>query len=121
MLGACAYGTRGTSPTAFDGTYSGTMNQTHVGAATCASTEPAPGKLAVENGTVVWSKSPTGTLYAPVASNGSFAVSSVPSSGGIVWFTGKITNNEMVARVNTGSCHQIYDLRKDGAPAAAKS
>ncbi len=118
VLSACStYASRGTSPTAFDGTYSGTVNQTHVAAASCPSTEPKPAKLAVENGMVVWSGSPTGTLYAPVAANGSFAASSaVPNSNNAVWFTGKITNHEMVARSNTGSCHTVYDLQKDAAP-----
>ena len=114
LLGACStYGSRGTTPTAFDGTYKGTVNQTHVSASSCPSTEPAPGQLLVENGTVEWKDSPVGTLYAPVAPNGSFAASSpVTNSNSQVWFTGKITNREMVARTNTGSCHRIYDLSK---------
>ncbi len=113
-LGACAdFSARGTQTTAFDGTYNGTVNQTHVAAASCPSTIPVPAKLAVENGSVVWTDSPTGQLYAPVAKDGSFVASSpVPNSNSAVWFTGKITNNEMVARTNTGSCHKVYDLRK---------
>ncbi len=114
LLGACStYGTPGSAATAFDGTYMGTVNQTHVAASSCPSTEPTPAQLVVENGMVVWSDSPAGKLYAPVAANGSFAASSpVTNSTSQVWFTGKITNKEMVARTNTGSCHKIYDLRK---------
>ena len=114
LLGACAtYQTPGTGPTAFDGTYSGTVNQTHVAAASCPSTTPKPGQLVVENGMVVWPDSPAGQLYAPVAKDGSFVASSaVTGSNNAVWFTGKITNKEMVARENSGSCHMIYDLRR---------
>lgn len=118
LLGACAnYSTAGTTPTKFDGVYAGTVNQTHVAASSCASTEPMPGQLLVQNGTVEWKDSPIGTLYAPIAPNGSFAANSaVPNSNAQVWFTGKITNQEMVARTNTGSCHRIYDLRKSTQP-----
>ena len=107
LAAGCAASTPGTAPTAFDGEYSGTRTFIHVGANSCASTEPQPGKLVVQNGTVAWPSSPTLTLYAPVMQNGAFQ-----ATQNAVIFTGKITNHEMVARVNTGSCHVIYDLRR---------
>ena len=112
-LGACAsYATRGTQPTAFDGTYAGTVDQIAASSGGCVAPR-AEGKLEVENGMVVWANSPTGQLYAPVASDGSFAASTLlPNNSSAIWLTGKITNHEMVARVNTGACHSIYDLRK---------
>ncbi len=107
-LGACnMYTTPGTAPTAFDGSYSGTMTSLHAAANSCANTAPAPGKLVVQNGTVSWTASPSLTLYAPVMQDGAFTAQNGP-----VFFSGKITNKAMVARINTGSCHVIYDLTK---------
>ncbi len=107
LAAGCAANGPGTAPTAFDGEYSGTQTFIHVAANSCASTEPQPGKLVVQNGSVIWPSSPTLTLYAPVMQNGAFQ-----TTKNSVIFTGKITNREMVARVNTGSCHVIYDLRR---------
>ena len=114
-LSACASGmntTPGTTPTAFDGTYSGTMTSLHVGGGnmslSCAAAAgTASGTLPVMNGTVEWSAAPGMKIYAPIAQDGSFA-----AQNGAVFFAGKITNRSMVARSNTGACHQIYDLNK---------
>ena len=107
LAAGCAANRPGTAPTAFDGEYSGTQTFIHVAANSCASTEPRPAKLVVQNGSVIWASSPALTLYAPVMQNGAFQ-----TSQNAVIFTGKITNKEMVARVNTGSCHVVYDLRR---------
>ncbi len=112
-LGACAnFGTRGTQPTAFDGTYAGTVDQIAASSGGCVAPR-GDGKLVVENGMVIWANSPSGQLFAPVASDGSFAASTlIPNNNSAIWLTGKITNKEMVARVNTGACHSVYDLHK---------
>ena len=107
-VGACnMYTTPGTWPSAFDGSYTGTMTSLHAASNSCANTAPAPGNLAVQNGSVTWTASPALTLYAPVAQDGSFT-----AQNGAVFFSGKITNRAMVARINTGTCHVIYDLTK---------
>ena len=107
LLAGCASNTPGTTPSAFDGEYSGTATYIHVSANSCASTEPKPAKLVVENGSVVWPASPSEMLYAPVTSNGAFQ-----AAKNVVLFSGKITNRALVARVNTGTCHIVYDLTR---------
>ena len=107
FLAGCASTTPGTTPSAFDGEYSGTATYIHVSANSCASTEPQPAKLSVQNGSVLWPASPSETLYAPVTQNGAFQ-----AAKNSVLFSGKITNRALVARVNTGTCHVIYDLTR---------
>jgi hypothetical protein len=101
------YTTPGSGPTAFDGSYQGTMTTVHATTAACASPGSTPGTLAVTNGTVVWTTSPALTLYAPVMQDGAFV-----AQNGAVYLSGKITNRAMVARVNTGACHVVYDLQR---------
>ena len=112
-VAACAsYSQPGTSPSAFDGTYTGVMTATHAAPASgingtyCAAPGQKDGSLTVQNGRVVW---PNGgsTFYAPVASDGSFA-----AQNGGTYFSGKITNRALVARGNISNCHTIYDLTK---------
>ena len=116
-LGACAsYSTPGTSPTAFDGTYQGTMTLTHSGTqggsapstsgVACAAAGQKDGSLVVQNGRVVWVNG-GGNVYAPIAADGSFA-----AQNGTAFFSGKITNRAMVARGNISGCHTVYDLLK---------
>ena len=107
LVAGCATNQPGTAPTAFDGDYSGTKTAIHVAANSCPSTTPQPDKLSVQNGSVIWMSTPTTPVYAQVMQNGAFQ-----GQQGAVIFTGKITNKEMVARVNTGSCHYVYDLRR---------
>ena len=112
-LAACnMYTAPGATPSAFDGTYTGSMTALHVGGGnmsmSCGATAgTTDGSLPVMNGTVVWSASPSLKLYAPIARDGSFA-----AQNGQIFFAGKITNRSMVARSNTGVCHTIYDLTK---------
>ena len=107
-LGACnMYTTPGTGPSAFDGSYAGTMTSLNAASYGCTNTAPAPGTLAVKNGAVAWNATPSLVLYAPVMQDGAFVAQNGP-----VFLSGKITNKAMVARVNTGSCHFIYDLTK---------
>ena len=113
-LGACqTYSQPGTGPSAFDGTYQGTVTATHssnYGASIPASSCAAPGQkdasLVVQNGTVVWSNGGS-TFYAPISSDGAFT-----AQNGQTFFAGKITNRSMVARGNISGCHTIYDLTK---------
>ena len=112
-LGACmAPAQPGTTPSAFDGTYQGTMTRTHsvpasgIAGSVCAAPGTADGSLTVQNGTVVWANGGS-NIYAPVAGDGSFA-----AQNGSTFFSGKITNRAMVARGNIGGCHTIYDLTR---------
>ena len=105
-LGACATNAPGTTASAYDGTYTGTMTSLHTGPNSCAAATTQPQKLTVQNGAIVWASGGT-NFYAPVRADGAFA-----AQNGTVFFNGKITNNAMVARVNTGPCHQLYDLTK---------
>jgi hypothetical protein len=109
LTAGCAGSTMpGQTATAFDGDYAGTVTYIHVAANSCATTEPAPAKLTVANGSVMWAASATASpIYAPVMANGAFQ-----ASANAVIFSGKINNRAMVARVNTGSCHLIYDLTR---------
>jgi hypothetical protein len=108
FLGACnMYTSPGTGPTAFDGSYQGTMTTVHAATNACAAPGSTPGNLAVTNGAVVWKASASLTLYAPVMQDGAFV-----AQNGAVYLSGKITNRAMVARVNTGPCHVVYDLQR---------
>ena len=113
-LTACASMQPGTTATAYDGTYTGTKTTLNAGAGGAAGTCPTqgapatPGQFAVQNGKVVWQLS-DGTHYAAVMQDGAFQA---VGSGGML--AGKITNSSMVARVNGGACHVLYDLRKAG-------
>jgi len=112
-LTGCASMQPGTAPTAYDGTYTGTKMTVNAGAGvaggTCATNgAPAtPGQFAVQNGKVVWQMA-DGTHYAPVMQDGGFQA--VDGSGPML--AGKITNSAMVARVNGGACHTLYDLKR---------
>ncbi len=115
-LGACAVNAPGTTPSAFDGTYQGTMTMTHSNnqggsgnGVACAAPGQKDGSLMVQNGNVVWVNG-GGNVYAPVARDGSFA-----AQNGSVFFSGKITNRAMVARGNISGCHTIYDLQRQSA------
>ena len=112
-LGACTmYDKPGTTPSAFDGTYSGSVTLTHavpasgINGSVCATPGQKDGSLTVQNGAVVWANG-GGTFYAPVRSDGAFS-----AQNGSTYFSGKITNRAMVARGNIGGCHTIYDLTK---------
>ena len=112
-LGACAVNQPGTSPTAFDGTYQGTVTRTHSSnlggsgnGVACATAGQQDGSLVVQNGRVVWASGGS-NVYAAVATDGSFAAQS-----GSTFFSGKITNRAMVARGNISGCHTIYDLQR---------
>ncbi|WP_158746693.1 hypothetical protein [Acidisphaera sp. L21] len=107
LAGCNMYTVPGTSPSALDGSYSGTMSALHAAANSCASTAPVSSKLTVANGAVTWPASASLTLYAPVMQDGAFT-----AQNGTVFLSGKITNKAMVARVSTGTCHYIYDLSK---------
>ncbi len=111
-LGACAYNGPGTAPSAFDGTYQGTVNNIHVGANSCPSNGQNPGSLNVQNGSVMWMGAGQ-QMYAPIMKDGSFASQITPTgANSAIFFSGKITNRAMVARSSTGGCHQIYDLQR---------
>ncbi len=106
----------GTSPSAFDGTYQGSVTLTHssnFGASapgiSCAAAGQKDGSIVVQNGTVVWTNGGS-TFYAPVGKDGAFA-----AQNGGTFFSGKITNRAMVARGNISGCHTIYDLQKGNA------
>ncbi len=112
-LGACTmYNQPGTSPSAFDGVYQGTMTATHstnqggVPSMSCGTVGQQNGSLTVQNGTVVWPNG-GGTFYAPVSKDGAFT-----AQNGQTFFSGKITNRSMVARGNISGCHTVYDLTK---------
>ncbi len=113
-LGACAVNQPGTSPSAFDGTYQGSMTLTHSNnqggsggnGTACGSAGQKDGSLMVQNGNVIWVNG-GGNVYAPVARDGSFA-----AQNGSTYFSGKITNRAMVARGNISGCHTIYDLQR---------
>ena len=106
-IGACAtYDKPGTTASTFDGPYQGTVTAIHVSSNSCASAGPADSTLKVQNGSVVWT-SAGNTVYAPISSDGAFSAQNGPT-----FFSGKITDRAMVARVNTGSCHFVYNLRK---------
>ena len=111
-LGACQINTPGTTPSAFDGTYQGTVTRTHAApgsmpsGSVCATPGQQDGSLMVQNGTVVWVNGGT-NIYAPVRADGSFA-----AQNGSTYFSGKITNRAMVARGNISNCHTLYDLQK---------
>ena len=107
-LGACANpsGAPGTRASNYDGSYAGNMRSLHASSLSCSAAQVQPQTLMVENGAVVWPTAGT-KYYASIGSDGAFA-----SQNGTVFMSGKITNNAMVARVNTGACHQIYELNK---------
>ena len=116
-LGACTmYNKPGTSPSAFDGTYSGSVTLTHsspqggsapgTSGVACASPGQKDGSLTVQNGTVVWNNGGS-TFYAPIRNDGAFQ-----AQNGGTYFSGKITNRAMVARGNISGCHTVYDLTK---------
>jgi hypothetical protein len=112
-LGACAMNSQpGTTPSAFDGVYQGTVTATHAAPGSmpngsmCATPGQKDGSITVQNGRVMW-MSGGSTIYAPVANDGSFA-----AQNGGTFFSGKITNRAMVARGNISNCHTIYDLQK---------
>ncbi len=114
LLAGCAANSPGTAPSAFDGSYQGTVTTTHSGqqggsapgtsGVACAGPGQKDSTLAVQNGKVVWSNGGT-TFYAPVGSDGAFA-----AQNGGTYFAGKITNRSMVARGNISGCHTVYDL-----------
>ena len=116
-LGACAsLNTPGSTPSAFDGKYQGTMTLTHsspqggsapgTSGVACGAAGQKDGALTVQNGMVVWANGGT-TFYAPVRNDGAFA-----AQNGGTFFSGKITNRAMVARGNISGCHTLYDLVK---------
>ena len=105
---ACASYTPGTTPTAFDGEYTGTVTYIHAGANSCPTAGQQPGKLTVEKGSVVWKAPSSDTLYARVMTDGAFQ-----TNENIVFFAGKITKDTMVARSSTGACHTVYDLKRN--------
>ena len=112
-LGACvAPNMAGVSPSAFDGTYNGTITMTHANPGSmqaggmCAAPGTKDGSLMVQNGRVVWLNGGS-NIYAPISSDGAF----VGQNGG-TFLAGKITSSAMVARGNIGACHTIYDLTK---------
>jgi hypothetical protein len=114
-LSACTTMQGGTTPTAYDGTYTGTKTTLSAGTGPAAGNcpthgaPPTAGQFVVQNGRVVWQMA-DGTHYAPIMQNGSF--DAVDGSGPML--SGKITNTAMVARVNGGACHTVYDLKRAG-------
>ena len=107
-LGACANYSPGTTATAFDGVYAGTVTSSHSGANSCGGAGSKPGSLTVEKGSVVWNSTPsTDVMYAPVMQSGAFQ-----TNDNITMFAGKITNKALIARVTTGTCHIVYDLTR---------
>ena len=112
-LAACqSFNQPGSTPSAFDGTYQGSVTMTHavpgsgVSGAICATPGQKDASLTVQNGMVVWANGGS-TFYAPVRNDGAFA-----AQNGGTFFSGKITNRAMVARGNISGCHTIYDLTK---------
>ena len=113
-LGACqSYSQPGSQPTAFDGTYKGTVSASHssafggsVPSGACSTSGQQDASLTVQNGAVVWANGGA-TFYAPVSPDGAFT-----AQNGQTFFSGKITNRAMVARGNISGCHTVYDLLK---------
>ncbi len=108
LAGACAYTPTTGATMAYDGKYTGMISFNHVSAATCGSLTPKPAEMTVTNGSVVWATSPSGApMYAPLSADGSFAVN---ENG--TWLAGKVGDNGLIARTNSGACHMTYDLKK---------
>jgi hypothetical protein len=105
-VAACAGPAPHPTAAAFDGNYQGTQANIHVSALSCSAPATQPGAMTVQGGQVMWTMAGA-TTAAPIMADGGFA-----AQNGTVYLSGKITNNNMVARVNTGSCHQVYDLRR---------